>query len=248
MRGIKMKKLFQAIRGNDLEQVKAILQKKPEAIGCVSTPPPKKDIGQSPLQVAVKTAAFEIADYLIAQGADVNFMEEEAEGVTFRSPVLQDAVRTVLQSLCYGKTDVSERGLVLVETLLEKGADPNQCASNGFAALDECVAQAENILERPSAYPAVQEITKKRLEELLDLLLRHGADFERWAAKGHFPEPHPGESNRARYLDDFVPKPDLVQEYTVQGRAMSTVIKGDVDRTAQMRKVMQEYCRKRELL
>lgn len=103
MRGVKMKKLFQAIRGNDLEQVKAILQKKPEAIGCISTPPPKKDIGQSPLQVAVKTAAFKIADYLIAQGADVNFMEEEAEGVTFRSPVLQDAVRTVLQSLCYGK-------------------------------------------------------------------------------------------------------------------------------------------------
>lgn len=242
-----MKKLFKAIRNEDLEEVKAILQKKPEAIACVSTPPPKKDIGQSPLQVAVKIGAFDIAYYLIEQGADVNFMEEEAEVVTLRTPVLHDAIRTVLQSLCYGRIDDSEQGLLLTKTLLEKGADPNRCASNGFAALDTCVAEAENILERQSAYPSVQEITEKRLAELLDLLIKNGADFERWAAKGHFPEPNPGESNRARYLEDFVPKPDIVQEYTVQGQVMSTVIKGDVDRTAHTRKVMQEYCEKRNL-
>lgn len=240
-----MKKLFKAIRSNDMEEVKAILQKKPEAISSISTPPPKKDIGQSPLQVAVKIGAFDIAYYLIEQGADVNFMEEEAEGVTWRTPVLHDAIRTVFQSLCYERFAVSEKGLLLLKTLLEKGADPNKCASNGFAAIDECVAQAENILERQSAYTSIQEITEKRLTELLDILIDHGADFEHWAQKGHFPEPNPGESNQVRYLDDFMPVPDKVQEYTVQGEVMSTVIKGDIDRTAHTRKVMQDYCRKR---
>ena len=37
---------------------------------------PKKDIGQSPLQVAIKCRHFEIIDLLIAHGADINFMED----------------------------------------------------------------------------------------------------------------------------------------------------------------------------
>lgn len=243
-----MKKLFKAIRDNDIDEVQAILQKRPEAIACVASPPPKKDIGQSPLQVAVKTAAFDIAYYLMEQGADVDFMEEEAEGITWRTPVLHDAIRTTLQSLCYEKVDVSDQGLLLVKALLKQGADPNKCASNGFAAIDACVAEAENILERQTAYPAVQKITEKRLTELLDILIEHGADFEFWAQKGHFPQPHPGESNRVRYLEDFVPAPDTVQEYTVQGKTMSTVIKGNIDRTAHTRKVMQAYCRERKII
>ncbi|MCT4595158.1 MAG: ankyrin repeat domain-containing protein [Anaeromicrobium sp.] len=37
--------------------------------------PPKKDDGQSPLQVALKTGNFQIADFLIDNGANLNFME-----------------------------------------------------------------------------------------------------------------------------------------------------------------------------
>ncbi len=87
-----MKKLFKAIRQSDLDEVKAILEKNPEAVSSVASPPPKKDIGQSPLQVAVKIGEFDIAYYLMEHGADVNFMEEEAEGVTQRMPVLHDAI------------------------------------------------------------------------------------------------------------------------------------------------------------
>ena len=45
--------------------------KKPELVNCVAKQPPKKDDGQSPLQVALKTGNFEIAKYLIDMGADL---------------------------------------------------------------------------------------------------------------------------------------------------------------------------------
>ena len=78
-----MKKLFKAIRNENLEEVKAIIGKNPEAIRSVAVPPPQKDIGQSPLQVAVKTGAFEIAYYLMEQGADVNFMRKKRREHSF---------------------------------------------------------------------------------------------------------------------------------------------------------------------
>lgn len=54
-----MKKLFKAIRQENLEEVKSIIEKNPQLVNCVATPPPKKDNGQSPLQVALKISAFE---------------------------------------------------------------------------------------------------------------------------------------------------------------------------------------------
>ncbi|WP_164175144.1 ankyrin repeat domain-containing protein, partial [Ruminococcus flavefaciens] len=67
-----MKKLFKAIRNGDFNEVKEIITKKPELVNCVAKQPPKKDDGQSPLQVALKTGNFEIAKYLIEMGADLN--------------------------------------------------------------------------------------------------------------------------------------------------------------------------------
>lgn len=59
-----MKKLFTVIRQGKLEEVKRIIEKKPELVNCVSGALPKKDHGQSPLQVALKTGNYEIADYV----------------------------------------------------------------------------------------------------------------------------------------------------------------------------------------
>lgn len=241
-----MKKLFKAIRQGDLHEVIAILAKNPEAISSISTPPPKKDIGQSPLQVAVKTEQFEIAYYLMEQGADVNFMEAEAEGVTMATPVLLDAIRTTFQALCYKEIENSKKMLELTEELLKRGADPNKKAFNTFAALDECVARANSILDNQGAYPAVQEITEKQLEAALDLLLKYDADFNEWANHGHYAGE--GETNRELFLDEFTAVPDKVQEITLRGRTSSVVIKGDEDRTAHTRKVMREYCKKHNLL
>ena len=72
-----MKKLFVAIRQGDLQLVKEILEKNPKLINCTAKQPPKKDDGQSPLQVAIKSGNLHIADYLIDFWADLNFIEIE---------------------------------------------------------------------------------------------------------------------------------------------------------------------------
>lgn len=89
-----MKKLFKAIRQGDSNEVVAILAKNPEAISSISSPPPKKDIGQSPLQVAVKIGEFDIAYYLMEQGADfaewANHGHYAGEGETNRELFLDE--------------------------------------------------------------------------------------------------------------------------------------------------------------
>ena len=69
-----------------------MLDKKPELISCTAKQPPKKDDGQSPLQVALKTGNFEIASYLLDLGADVNFMEADTCCNEWRAPVIHDAI------------------------------------------------------------------------------------------------------------------------------------------------------------
>lgn len=242
-----MKKLFKAIRQKNFEEVKAIIEKNPEAVNSVAVPPPKKDNGQSPLQVALKIGALEIADYLINNGADINFMEAEDDDPGVRCPVLNDAIRAVLMSLCYKNFDESDGSFIIVEKLLERGADPNQRASNGFDALNAAISDAEYILEN-NIYSISWEKAAQQLVKLFDLLIQYGADFKGWANRGHFPEPSPMESNRTRYLDDFVAAEDTVQEFTIRGKKHKVVIKGDVDRTAHIRAVMQRYCKDRGLL
>ena len=221
-----MKKLFKAIRQGNLEEVKAIIEKKPALVNCVATPPPKKDNGQSPLQVAIKIGAVEVVYYLIESGADVNFMEAEDDDPGLRCPVLHDAIRMVMMSLCYKKFDESDQGLKIVEELLKRGADPNKKASNGFDALNMTISDAEYVLDN-DIYSAAWEKAEQQLVKLFDLLIQYGADFNGWAERGHFPEPSPMESNRVRYLDDFT---------------------AGEDETAHTRAVMQRYCKERGLL
>ena len=73
-----MNKLFKDIRQGNIESVKAIIEKRPEAVNEVFTGTrPQKDIGQSPLEVAIKCGAFEIVDYLLDHGADPDFVERQ---------------------------------------------------------------------------------------------------------------------------------------------------------------------------
>lgn len=78
---------------------------------------------------------------------DVNFMEAEDDAPGLRCPVLHDAIRMVMMSLCYKKFDVSDRGFKVVDELLKRGADPNKRTSNGFDALNMAISDAEQTLE-----------------------------------------------------------------------------------------------------
>lgn len=92
-----MRALFRAIRHNDIHLVKDLIGNKPELIHCTAKQPPKKDDGQSPLQIALKTGIFDIAEYLLDMGADPNFME--AEDCCYpeqRAPALHDAINAAV--------------------------------------------------------------------------------------------------------------------------------------------------------
>ena len=98
-----MKAFFKAIRDSDFSKVKDYITKKPELINCVAKQPPKKDDGQSPLQVAYKTANFEIANYLIDQGANVNYIETESIN-SWNAPIIHDAIRACVFNSRYSVT------------------------------------------------------------------------------------------------------------------------------------------------
>ena len=116
-----MKKLFTAIRASDLEMVRQIIEKKPELVNCVAKQPPKKDDGQSPLQVALKTGNTAIANYLLDMGADVNFIEDETCCNEWRTPVLHDAINCAVMS-CRWNIDDKHMGFKVFSTK-EKAAE-----------------------------------------------------------------------------------------------------------------------------
>lgn len=207
-----------------------ILEKKPELVNCVSGALPKKDHGQSPLRVALKTGKYEIADYLISHGADVNFMEAEDDDPGLRAPVLFDAINATITSLCYRRVDESDIAFDYVKLLIEKGADVNKSASNGFDSINWSICNAELLFERPTIYPNVQEKVREQLTRILDILIENGADYVAWANRGHYPEPYPGPSNKSMYIDDFVPGDET-----------------DIDRNRDLRLFMQNYFKSRNL-
>jgi hypothetical protein len=53
--------LFKAIRHGDLVQVSAMLERHPELVRAYAIHPPRKDDGQSPLQMAIKTGKHDNA-------------------------------------------------------------------------------------------------------------------------------------------------------------------------------------------
>lgn len=167
--------MFKAVRQNDLETIKQILNKKPEVIDCIATPPPKKDEGQSPLQVAIKVGNLEIAYYLIEKGADVNHMEPD-KGVPwnqcFRCPLLFDAILGLYQTW---KTRREEK-MQLILRLLASGADSNKQDNRGFSAWDfainrYCIKMDE--LRDEEEKDIVTDMTR----ELLDALVKYNAEI-----------------------------------------------------------------------
>lgn len=195
-----MNSLFKAIRHGDVDAVRAAISKNIAVVNEVYTAKaPKKDVGQSPLQVAIKCGEFEIIELLLANGADPDFMEDPAlvPPHSVCMSVLQDAIIGVFSSLCYKQYGSSEKYVNLIQTLLEKGADPNKKTSSNILPIGMAVLQAENILCRKSAYPDIQETARHRLFDVLDLLIKYGAEKEEWLTQDFW-----GVSNRVHYFEE----------------------------------------------
>ncbi len=191
-----MKKLFQAIRKKDIAQVKQIIESKPELVNCVAKQPPKKDDGQSPLQVSLKTGAFEIAEYLIDKGADLNYMEDSSCCNAWRAPVIHDAINAAVMNSRWNTNDKilgfrvfsteqdAGRACRILEKMLELGADVNAVDSYGNSGIWRFCLQAAQILpsyDHSSHCERDDRIFTKELEEdltrILHLLSQYHADF-----------------------------------------------------------------------
>lgn len=239
-----MKKLFNAIRHGDFEEVRQILDSYPDAVNEAATPPPKKDNGLSPLQVALKIGELDIAKHLIEQGADVNYMEPEGEGYVWRMPVLQDAIRAVFFAYDGITADIqaAEKATEIVRVLLERGADPNVLSWKTVVKFGEsslrqdvdafgaCIGGAAQFIARDDdSHSELRDIAAEKLTYLLDLMIEYGADVDAWADRAASCYHDAEETARRCYLDDFVPVPDKAVEVIYRGRSVIPVSDREIE-------------------
>lgn len=183
-----MKALFTAIRRGDRDDVRSRLDRNPDLVHSTAKAPPRKDDGQSPLQVAIKTGQFPIAHLLLDRGADIDF-QETSEVNRWTTPVLHDAVMAAVMSSRWGRTwpagpgdagprfvpsSTAERFAAahgVLERMVTAGADVHASDSFGNAALDRAVLDARQIVDVPLTLDLSAD-----LHRVFDLLLGAGAD------------------------------------------------------------------------
>lgn len=213
-----MKKLFNAIRHKDYELVKELINSKPELVNCTAKQPPKKDDGQSPLQVALKTGAFDIAEYLIDNGADLNFMEDESCCNTWRAPVIHDAINAAVMNSrwntnnqymgfkVFSTEEDAKRAREILEKMLKLGSDVNKLDSHGSSGIWRFCLQANQILPTfnySTKCESDDRIFTTELEtdllHILKVLCRYGADLS-------YESPNTGRTVREFYTGDSMVK------------------------------------------
>ena len=175
-----IKALIGAIRKHDNESARKLLSANPALVNACASAPPKKDDGQSPLQIAFKCGNFEMAALLIDQGANVNFMEESAVN-DWRAPVLHDALRAAAFTARDGKIvsgNKFEQAIALVQRLLSMGVNPNVTDSYGNTALVRALMDARQRLVAEPGFPnkVANDGLNRDLREIMQALIRAGAD------------------------------------------------------------------------
>ncbi|MDU5787109.1 ankyrin repeat domain-containing protein [Streptococcus parasanguinis] len=201
-----MQKTFQLLRRGDLEAIRQILDKKPEEVNAVSGDKPKRDQGQSLLQVAIKSGHLDIADLLIDRGADLNFIEEPTELNPFCQPVIQTAggravfdCRRMIkrwngQYEMYSSKEKADQSFKVFKKMLELGADISQKDSHGGTLLQNILRETKEVL--PSYYWKIKETSdnilitdelRHDLNRIYDLLIRYGVTSEEISAYHKIP-------------------------------------------------------------
>lgn len=174
---------FQAIRRGDLAEVAKLMQTDKAYLTVCNFAPPKKDDGQSGLQVAFKAGQFAIAELLIESGADVNFQETSTVNV-WTAPVLHDCIRATIFSTCLLQSDTNrfDQVLALLQLLLQKRANPHAQDSYGNGSLHRVLLDAKQVLDHPQA-AAKQPLLLQQVKQVFATLLAAGADPEVATAK-----------------------------------------------------------------
>jgi len=181
-----VKAFFKEIRSGDISAIRSRLDADPRLVAATATARPKKDDGQSPLQIAIKSGHFEIAHLLVDCGADVDFMEVSTLN-QWNTPVLHDAIRAAVFSSRFGrnralpgqppKIEVMNTeaqfnaAFGVLERLLESGADVNKLDSAGNPALMRAVLDAKQVFSDPPLDELMADLTR-----VFSALLHAGAD------------------------------------------------------------------------
>ena len=182
-----MKALFTAVRQDDQAAVLALLDKSPDLINAIAKSPPKKDDGQSPLQVAIKAGHFAMANLLIDRGADINFVDA-SKANSWNMPVVHDALRAATFSTRFGRNralpgeppeievmstlERFEAAFGVLDRIVAMGADVNATDSHGNPALARAVLDARQVIDDPLLPELADDLGR-----IFDLLKRAGADL-----------------------------------------------------------------------
>lgn len=173
-----IKIFFKAIADGDVNKVSQLLDNNTEYLTICNVAPPKKDDGQSGLQVAFKTGNFEIARLLIDKGADTNFMET-SEINEWTAPVLHDCIRaTIFNSYTLQRdTKQFDKAFALLQLMLNKKADPKSTDSYGNNCLQRALLDARQMLDNPST-DFTDNILIQQLQSVFNQLINAGADIK----------------------------------------------------------------------
>jgi len=171
-----IKTFFKAIRDNDLRAVVTLVNSNKEYVNVCNFAPPKKDDGQSGLQVAFKTGNFDISLFLIKNGADVNFMEK-SEINEWTAPVLHDCIRnTLFNSYTLQKdTRKFDEALSLLKLMLDEKADPHAIDSYGNNCLHRAFLDSRQMIDTPAA-DFTNDILLTQVRNVFKELINAGAD------------------------------------------------------------------------
>ncbi len=239
-----MKKLFTAIRQGNLDEVTRILDKNPDLISCLAKAPPKKDDGQSPLMVAIKSDNLEVAHLLLDRGADVNFQDAPTQPHNESAPIWYVAVGQCFMRAGHIVSDQSkERSkgyFLLLRRLLDMGMNPNQKFTSDHTsrnawqtALDQYNQFARGTY--PDYYVEESKAGNRQLREMLkailDELLKHGVNIHEYELPETF---LPITSILLRNLEDgrelfegfpgLDPDSDVFKPHTITHRGREQVI------------------------
>lgn len=191
-----MQKTFKAIRHGDIDTVREILLANPDEINAVAKQPPKKDDGQSLLQVALKTGQLDIAELLLDFNANVNYIEPEECCNEWRIPVLHDAIRCAIMNCRWNSKDYftkeyevhstkekADKAFLILKRMLELGADITAKDSFGNSTLERAILDARQLL--PTYNYSEKTIADDRLitdelrsdfSRIFNLLCEYGAN------------------------------------------------------------------------
>ncbi len=166
---------FKTIRAHDNATVKLLVNSNNEFLKVVREGQPIKDQGQSGLQVALKVANFEIVEFLINKGADLNFTPDVPG--QWCLPVLHNCVRAVFHNTHTIEKDKKkfDRALYILELMLKKGANPNCIDSYGNSVLMRALLDAKTFILHPDYSEDLATLEQSR--GVFNLLLKHGADL-----------------------------------------------------------------------